>query len=753
MDLPPVETQFTPQFIVLLDGVNQYDGAAAHLGWLPEFIPDNIRLVVTVTEGFSLEQLRSRDWQLFEIQPLTMEEREAIIVRFLSEYNKALSAVRVQRIAANTKCASPLFLRTMLEELRLFGQHEQLEQTIDNYLSIDGVEDLFQKILERLEQSYGEDVVRDILSLIHVSRLGLSEGELVELTPFPRLTISSLLMALDFHLLRRDGLLTFFHDYLRRAVGARYLGDSAVEQVMRERIIDNFNEELITHRSATELCCQLSRSNNWGLLADVLSRIRVLMVLFTGDTEYEFLGYWKSVSEKVDISTLYDATLAAYRDSRPAWNDLLDVSLRLGRFFKIIGNWSAGRDRAMAAVELASGLGDNRREIAALSLLGELLMMQGEHHDAMDCYRRQLHLATGLQDRGAMAEATGNIGAIHLEQGGYQTAMAHFEQMHRMCEEIGDRHGVARALGQIGRIHLELRQYADAMTCYRSQLSISESLGDRRETGRALGQIGLLHWDQGRYDDAMECNLREMEIAGELGDKRGITMAVGKIGLIFLNRGAYDEAVEYFTRYLELSEELGYARGIGFALGNLATVHVHQHNYQQALSCFERALNIHRSIDFLVGVTLWLKGKAEVQLELVAASDLIDEEVRAKLNDARLWADECIETSLRISKTDTLLAGRIILARIEALLGAPAAGIEVLQRLSDSAVDADEVAELHFELARLERLRGNLSDARSFANIAIDDYRSLLESTPKAIYHQRINELQLLYSQSLETSL
>jgi tetratricopeptide (TPR) repeat protein len=744
--------QHGPQFIVLLDGVNQYDGAASHLGWLPEFIPENIRLVVTVTEGISLEQLRLRGWNLFQIEPLTLEEREAIVVRFLSEYNKALSAVRVHRIAADTKCASPLFLRTMLEELRLFGQHEQLEQTIDTYLSIDGVEDLFQKILERLEQSYGEEVVRDVMSLIHVSRLGLSETELADLTPFPRLNVSSLLMALDFHLLRRDGQMTFFHDYLRRAVGARYLGDPDLELSMRERIIACFNEAFITHRTATELCYQLARCSNWEALAGVLSRIHVMMALFTGDTEYEFLGYWNSVSGQVDISRLYEKSLAEYRDNGPAWNDLLDVSLRLGRFFRVIGNWSAGRDRAMAAVELASGLGDNRREIAALGLLGELLMMQGEHHDAMDCYRRQLHLATELHDRGAMAEATGNIGAIHLEQGGYQTAMTHFGQMHRMCEEIGDRHGVARALGQIGRIHMELRQYDDAMACYRSQLTISESLGDRREAGMALGQIGLLHWDQGNYDEAMECYRREMEIAQELGDKRGITMAAGKIGLIHLNRGAYDEAVQYFSRYLELSEELGYARGIGFALGNLATVHFQQHDYEQALSYFDRALNVHRGIDFLVGVALWLKGMAEVQLEIVTASDVIAEDEKGKLSAAHQWADECIEVSLRISKTDTLLAGRIILARIDSLLGAPDTGIEALRALCITASDAAEVATLNYELARLERLRGNLSDARSYAGIAIDDYRSLLQTTPKVLYQQRIDELQSFYSQSLETS-
>ena len=58
------------------------------------------------------------------------------------------------------------------------------------------------------------------------------------------------------------------------------------------------------------------------------------------------------------------------------------------------------------------------------------------------------------------------------------------------------------------------------------------------------------------------------------------------------------------------------------------------------------------------------------------------------------------------------------------------------------AVVRSRLLRLMHELARLERARGNLIVAREHADIAIDRYSTLLVTTPKAVYHQRIEELR-----------
>jgi len=228
--------------IVIIDGINQLSGVALNLEWLPKFIPENIRVIITTTVEQTLVHLRERGWGQLGMQPLHETERKAIIHRLLKQYGKALLPKQVDRIADDEKCAHPLFLRTLLEELRVFGVHERLEEIITRYLDTTGTEDLFQLVLARLEEDYGEELVRETMSLIWAARTGLTEGELQELTEASRLEVSALVIALDYHLLRAEGLLTFFHDYLRRAVEKRYLAEEAMQKARHLQLADYFQK-------------------------------------------------------------------------------------------------------------------------------------------------------------------------------------------------------------------------------------------------------------------------------------------------------------------------------------------------------------------------------------------------------------------------------------------------------------------------------------------------------------------------------
>ena len=83
-----------------------------------------------------------------------MERGRLINVEYLAQFAKALSPARVERIAAAPQTANPLFLRAMLEELRLFGVHERLDERLAHYLSAVSIPDLYQQILERYEADY-----------------------------------------------------------------------------------------------------------------------------------------------------------------------------------------------------------------------------------------------------------------------------------------------------------------------------------------------------------------------------------------------------------------------------------------------------------------------------------------------------------------------------------------------------------------------------------------------------------------------
>jgi nephrocystin-3 len=238
--------------VLIIDGVNQLSGVAANLGWLPKTWPKNIRFIISATTEETRAELTGRGWGELLVHPLEVEERKQIAQKFLSEYGKALPAHEIERIASDPKCAHPLFLRTLLEELRIFGSHERLVDRIARYLATSNTDELFQVVLERMEGDFGEKNVRDIMSLLWAARTGLSEAELGDITNLGRLDISMLTISLDYHLLRREGLLSFFHDFLRRAVESRYL-DSDDNKRVRHLALADYFEKIVMEMAEQEL--------------------------------------------------------------------------------------------------------------------------------------------------------------------------------------------------------------------------------------------------------------------------------------------------------------------------------------------------------------------------------------------------------------------------------------------------------------------------------------------------------------------
>lgn len=237
---------------LIIDGVNQLSGAAAKLEWLPKFWPTNIRFIVTTTSEETLDDLKKRNWSEMRVRPLETDERKTIIVQFLHEFGKALSEQEIERIANDPKSAHPLFLRTLLEELRIFGSHELLSDRVTRCLGTSNTDELFQAVLERMESDFSEQQVRDVMSLLWAARTGLAESELVDVTNISRLDISMITMSLDYHLLRREGLLTFFHDFLRRAVEARYSTGEEDKRVRHLALADYF-EKIVMDLAEKEL--------------------------------------------------------------------------------------------------------------------------------------------------------------------------------------------------------------------------------------------------------------------------------------------------------------------------------------------------------------------------------------------------------------------------------------------------------------------------------------------------------------------
>ncbi|MSQ48714.1 MAG: DUF4062 domain-containing protein, partial [Deltaproteobacteria bacterium] len=268
--------------VLVLDALNQLEDrdGAPDLVWLPPMIPANVRVIVSTLLGRPLDDLQKRGWPTLEVRPLEEVERKQLITEYLSQYTKTLGVTRVQRIVDAPQTANPLYLRTLLEELRLYGDHLTLDQRIDHYLTAATVDDLFEQVLARCEQDYEHDragLVRDAMSLLWAARRGLTETELLgalgtEGQPLPQAIWSPLMLALGDGLVDRGGLLTFAHDFLRQAVEDAYLPTATLKHQAHQQLADYFMRQEISLRQLDECPWQLAEAGGWQQLYALLAK-------------------------------------------------------------------------------------------------------------------------------------------------------------------------------------------------------------------------------------------------------------------------------------------------------------------------------------------------------------------------------------------------------------------------------------------------------------------------------------------------
>ena len=238
--------------LIVLDGLDKVSDRQ-HLRWFPSFLPPRVHLVASCLKGEILDAAKSRlEWHELKVKPFTKMEQKRFINEYLGRYRKSLTTKQTRTLQTHSLSGNPLFLLTVLEELRVFGVHEKLEARLCTLLSLPPskshgeeptVDDVFEHVLARIEEDLGRKPVQAAMEAIWVSRAGLYQDELLAITESAKLTIAkwaTMQNALDESLYESGGKINFGHDYLRKAVEDRYFGVSQQRRRVVHRRLGDF---------------------------------------------------------------------------------------------------------------------------------------------------------------------------------------------------------------------------------------------------------------------------------------------------------------------------------------------------------------------------------------------------------------------------------------------------------------------------------------------------------------------------------
>lgn len=603
------------RIVLILDSLNQLEqrDGAAELLWLPRLMPEKLRLIVSTLPGKSLAAITERHWPTLTVEPLLLGERQQLICLFLRDYGRRLSPARVERIAGAPQSANPLYLRVLLNELRLFGQHEHLEERIAYYLQAASPSELYGMVIARWEENYGAgtSLVCDTLSLLWAARYGLSESELLDALGqngerLPHAVWSPLSLAMADALVSRSALLSFTHDFLRTAARETYLPRESDQQEAHLHLADYFERQPAGARRTDELPWHLAEAGAWRRLYDLLVDRSFLTVAWERN-EFDVKTYWTKI-EAGSALRVVDAFREQVEHPESEGNK---AHLWLcSRLLADTGHPHEALRLSAALVEYSRANGDLRGLQLSLGAQASILFALGSLDEAMALVQEQDQLCQRLGDLTGVQLARGGQAIVLYAQGDLDGALVLHAAAERFWRGVGNLHQLQASLNNRAVILYKRGDLGEAQTLYKEQEQICLQLGDLRGQVISLGNQAPILQDCGDVEGALTLLAKAEEICRRLGDLPQLQVILSNRAVALYKRGKFGESMATLEEEDRLSRQLGDLKALSSSLAQQALILHAYGDLDGALALHKKQGRISKQLGDLDGLQTSLGNQA-----------------------------------------------------------------------------------------------------------------------------------------------
>ena len=706
------------RFIIILDALNQLDDTDhGHLlNWLPEFpftgawlpgFPVNgaLRLMVSTQPGEALKAVERRNWQTLRLQLLSTAERRMMIVDYLKRFGKKLDEIQLDRLSKASSSANPLYLKILLDELRVTGTFDKLDERLNDYLEATDIPTLLQKILRRYQKDYERDcpgLVGDALSLIWSARRGLTENELLQLLKpgnLPQLPLAiwaPLRAALEEWLINRCGILNFAHDFICTAIETTFLSEKNILQSFREQLADFFETLAPTIRACDELPWLLMKTGLFERLKKCLLNIDNFLLIIDRDID-ELAQYWVDMGDGERIGEHYSESFNFWSiNSKLEDTRIVFAANQLGYF---LGTQLSIEKEA--EVVLRRGLklaekcyGPDHPEVATIiGNMGMLFLRTNRLQEAESYMEHVLKIdeKTYGSDHPNTARDLNNLAGLLQEINRLQEAESLMERSLKINEKIygPDHPEVAAILNNLAALMSLTNRIKEAEPFYERALKIREkSFGsDHPNVALTLNNLALLLHDSNRTIEAESLLKRALKIDEKSfgPDHPDVARDLSNMAQIFQDTNRLKEAEPLMQRALKIDEKnFGPDHTmVAYSLNNLALLLKKMNRFKEAEPLYERALKIDEKVygpDHPT-VAINLNNLAQLMQDTKRFKEAEPLLIRALKIDEKSYGPDHPNVAIRLNNLATLFYSTNLLTKAVPLAKR---AVEILVRISVS---------------------------------------------------------------------
>lgn len=548
------------KLLIVLDGINYLADykVSRKLHWLP-YATNNIKFILsTIPNEDDLVIYNNRNYQLYYLLLLDKNVKNRIIDKYLSQYRKGLTKKQYKQIIENNLTDNTLVLRTFLDELIVTGRFQNLNESIDYYLTSTTCQEFYLRILQRFEKEFGKEDVQNILSLIAFSHIGLTENEIIDMSAVSRLWWSQFYSAYHCHLTIKNGMICFSSIDFRMVI-LTYYNDCKHE--IYSKLINYFGNSSSWH-SMVELPYCYSQINDYDDLYKFLLNFSVCKYYFENDID-EFWSYWKYLLE---VNNYY--SFLGYLDL-PIENVIENAGILngIGWFIKTYsGNFLISIAFHKKAIEILSKTTNGSSSIylsESYGHIGHTYIQVGKYYDAEINLKKALKIANEHpKDRIVkllVASIYGDLSELYNLTDSLDSALSNFKEACNIYEDIFNKDNayIASLYNTLGVINYKKGDFNEALKNFDYSTNMFKRLQGDSNVNLIANYLNLS--DIYGVLDEMEKSEFFCKKAEDLvnvcfcGEHPVLIQIYTTYGKCYFRKGSYDKSIEYFNNALEIS--------------------------------------------------------------------------------------------------------------------------------------------------------------------------------------------------------
>ncbi len=235
------------------------------------------------------------------------------------------------------------------------------------------------------------------------------------------------------------------------------------------------------------------------------------------------------------------------------------------------------------------------QRIVALIDYARSLGRDAQHDEALAAFREAVALSEEFRYPALKVKALLGLSQAYLAEGQYAEATDLAKEANRLAGQLGEPGEIARTLIQLGDIFTRQLELQDAALSYEDAIRLLNNTQDPAQQAMLVGLLtahGQLLGSMGFIDRAITTFNRSFELAEQLDSLEYQAKSHMGIGLAHYRAGNYYEAMNHTRRAMTIYEMLDNAQMKADLLYQLAEAEARLGNTDQALAHYQQSIGL-----------------------------------------------------------------------------------------------------------------------------------------------------------------